>query len=103
MLSGCLILLHCGSTKCSYHVSTIRKRCSARNADLPEELVHIWEPLLDRLSDTFDSFTTALVWHLLDVLLNAEATGEGQVSNEIIDGVRIMRTWEINRSHNSPR
>lgn len=47
-----------------------RKRSSGRGGSLsiPEELQAIWEPLLEHLDVTFEDFSSALIWTMLDVL-----------------------------------
>jgi hypothetical protein len=46
-----------------------RKRASPRHPSLPEELQAIWEPLVDRLTETFDSFLCLLTTRILDSLI----------------------------------
>jgi hypothetical protein len=51
-----------------------RKRAPSSKAGLPQlpaELLALWDPLLEHLDDTLDSFTSALLWHALDVLASA--------------------------------
>jgi hypothetical protein len=56
----CLLIFYC-----DIH----RKRASPRHPSLPEELQAIWEPLIDRLNETFDSFLGLLTTRILDSLI----------------------------------
>ena len=42
--------------------------------NLPSELLAIWESLLERLDETYDSFPNILVWQMLEILGDAETT-----------------------------
>lgn len=56
-----------------------RKRTTGRMGNaLPEELLAIWEPLLDFLDDSFDSFSSCLLWALLEVLASSGHAGSGE-------------------------
>jgi hypothetical protein len=50
-----------------------RKRASARHPSLPEELQAIWEPLVDRLTETFDSFLGLLTTRILGIVLTQKS------------------------------
>lgn len=45
-----------------------RKRPSSRDTELPREVHSIWAPLLEHLDDTFEDFTSALIWQCLELL-----------------------------------
>ena len=56
-----------------------QKRMQSRDTELPRELVAIWDPLLERLDDTFDNFLPTLVWQLLDVLAESNVDLGGYI------------------------
>lgn len=64
------------------HCSTRKRAASSKvgPAQLPAELLALWDPLLEHLDDAFDAFTSTLLWYALDVLASASAASSADAA-----------------------